>query len=50
MPAPVLAEATDLPVWFLFIATMLLVGVTGGIAIAAYSALDELKVAVQQLE
>jgi hypothetical protein len=36
------AEATDLPVWFLFVATVCLVGVTAWLAIAATSALTQI--------
>jgi hypothetical protein len=44
------AEATDTPVWFLFGATGMLAAVTAVLAIAAIRALQELGVAVEQLE
>jgi hypothetical protein len=44
------AEATDKPVWFLFIATGVLALVTGALAWAAWKALGQLRVGLQQLK
>jgi hypothetical protein len=44
------AEATNTPVWWLFAATVALALVTGALATAAFKALEQLRVALQQLE
>jgi hypothetical protein len=50
MVALVAAEATNTPVWWLFGATAALAGVTGLLALAAWRALDQLKLARSQIE
>jgi hypothetical protein len=50
MVAALVADVTDTPVWFLFGATVALAVVTGGLATAAWLALRQLAVAVQELE
>jgi hypothetical protein len=45
-----LADVTNTPVWWLFGATLLLATVTGVLAVAAFRALQQLSVAVEQLE
>jgi len=47
--APV-ADVANTPVWYLFAATVALAAVTGVLALAAWRALGQLRVAFQQLE